>query len=345
MEFTPYQPPPSTSPRPVTSHALIWVSIAAGLLYGLLGRFVFHLHSRDWNDTFSVMSKSYLFGVPFALGFLQVYIMEAKGERSWVRRIFTPWIPAAALMFASLLLLWEGIICIVVIAPVLMIVASLGGLAAGIVRDLMRPKATNFVFCCCLVLPIVMAPIEHLQDPPRQFHDVKSSIEVHATPRAIWDQIKTVPRITPSEQIDGWTYRIGFPRPVEATLSHEGVGGVRRATFERGVLFIETITRWEPERDLAFSIHADTASIPPTTLDDHVTVGGAYFDVLEGEYRIEPIGASRAILHLRSRQRLSTRFNAYASLWTDAIMRDIQESILTIIKRRCELRPNGQELQ
>jgi hypothetical protein len=335
MEFTPYTPPPLPRPQPVTSRPLLWISVAVGLLYGLAGRIMFH--SSGSNDVFTVMSKAYLFGVPFTLGFLQVYIMEAKGERSWVKRIFTPWIPAAASMLAALLLLWEGIICIAVIAPVLMIMASIGGLAAGIVRDVMRPKASHFVFCCCLILPIALAPIEHLQDAKREFHDVNSAIEVAATTSAIWDQIKTVPRINAAEQIDGWTYRLGFPRPVEATLSHEGAGGVRQATFERGVLFIETITRWEPGRDLAFSIHADTASIPPTTLDDHVTVGGAYFDVLEGEYSIEQLGARRAILHLRSRQRLSTRFNGYASLWTDAIMRNIQESILTIVKRRCEL--------
>jgi hypothetical protein len=123
-----------------------------------------------------------------------------------------------------------------------------------------------------------------------------------------------------------------------------GVGAVRHATFERGVLFVETITKWEPEKDLAFTIKADTAHIPPTTLDQHVTIGGPYFDVLEGEYRIEPSGPGKVILHLSSQHRLSTRFNSYAGFWTDFIMRDTQEYILEIIKRRCEgeaLTPSG----
>jgi hypothetical protein len=58
--------------------------------------------------------------------------------------------------------------------------------------------------------------------------------------------------------------------------------------------------------------------------------------VLQGEYHIEPIGGHRAVLHLSSRHRLSTRFNAYAGLWSDAIMRDIQQSILLVIKHRSE---------
>ncbi|MBM4255466.1 MAG: hypothetical protein FJ147_06155 [Deltaproteobacteria bacterium] len=133
-----------------------------------------------------------------------------------------------------------------------------------------------------------------------------------------------------------FVHMIGFPRPVEATLSHPGVGGIRHATFAGGVLFIETITHWEPEKELVFSIKADTASIPPTTLDPHVTIGGEYFDVLEGRYWIEPIKEQRVILHLESTHRVSTRFNFYSSWWTDFIMRDIQNNILKIIRTRCE---------
>jgi hypothetical protein len=41
-------------------------------------------------------------------------------------------------------------------------------------------------------------------------------------------------------------------------------------------------------------------------------------------------------LHLSSDHRLSTDFNWYARLWTDAIMRDIQTTILQVIRSRCE---------
>jgi hypothetical protein len=71
-------------------------------------------------------------------------------------------------------------------------------------------------------------------------------------------------------------------------------------------------------------------------LDEHVTVGGRYFDVLQGVYEIEPQAPGKVILHLASTHRLSTRFNAYSGLWTDFIMRDVQEHILEIVKRRCE---------
>jgi hypothetical protein len=54
------------------------------------------------------------------------------------------------------------------------------------------------------------------------------------------------------------------------------------------VLFLKTVTDWEPERLLRFTIAAQTDSIPPTTLDRHVTIGGPYLDVLSGRYQIRP---------------------------------------------------------
>jgi hypothetical protein len=129
---------------------------------------------------------------------------------------------------------------------------------------------------------------------------------------------------------------MGFPRPIEATLSHEGVGGVRHARFERGLYFIETVTYWDPPRSIRFAIAPDPKQTPLTTLDEHVLVGGRYFDVLEGAYRIEPLDGKSVRLHLSSEHRISTHFNAYTSLWSDYLMSEIQQNILLVIKQRAE---------
>ena len=71
-------------------------------------------------------------------------------------------------------------------------------------------------------------------------------------------------------------------------------------------------------------------------MDEHVKVGGKYFDVLTGRYEILPQSDGRVRLRLTSQERLSTHFNMYAGFWTDAVMRDIQNSILVVIKNRCE---------
>jgi uncharacterized ferritin-like protein (DUF455 family) len=85
-----------------------------------------------------------------------------------------------------------------------------------------------------------------------------------------------------------------------------------------------------------FTIRANPYNIPSTTMDEHIVVGGAYFDVLDGTYELEPLADNRYRLHLYSHFKLATSFNFYASWWAGWIMKDIQNNILQVIKRRAE---------
>jgi hypothetical protein len=149
--------------------------------------------------------------------------------------------------------------------------------------------------------------------------------------------VASVDSIRPEEERPALFTAMGFPHPVSAVLSHPGIGGVREARFTGGLVFREAVTRWEPERAISFTIRANTAEVPPTTLDPHVTIGGPYFDVLTGTYELEPIpGGVR--LHLSSEHRVSTRFNPYAEWWADRLMQSIQSNILQVIRARAERR-------
>ena len=117
------------------------------------------------------------------------------------------------------------------------------------------------------------------------------------TPETIWKEIASVPEIQSDEIRQSWIYQLGFPKPLAATLDYEGVGGKRIATFEREVSFFEVIETWSPPELLSFSIEADPAFIPANA---STIVGGRFYDVLDGTYRIEPLGPNRCRLHLTS---------------------------------------------
>lgn len=316
--------------------------MGAGLIYGLVGRFVFIRGGAMSNDgtrlvIYGLMTIAFIFLVPVALGVLTVYFAETEKRRSWWFRLFFPWIPSFALLVVAWLVGWEGSICLLMASPIFLIMASVGGAVSTLATGPRRSKASRFSgLALILAMPYVAAPIESQIPWPQSVREVKTQITIHADPATVWRNIERVPSIAPSEQGFSFFHLLGFPRPVEATLSREGEGGVRHATFEGGVLFVETITEWKPQEALTFDIKAETSSIPPTTLDEHVTIGGPYFDVLEGSYKIEPGQGGSTVLHLSSVHRLSTRFNFYSGVWTDFIMRDIQNNILGIIKRRCE---------
>lgn len=312
------------------------LGVVVGVLYGLFVRLIIAEKIISfYSDLFIVMNFAFVFIVPFVVGFLTI----ATGNYSPNRKILwavIPWISAGLCLLAVILLAWEGSICVVLMSPLFMLMASLGGIAGGSVRSSKTNKVNTFVLASFAMLPFIVAPIENQIPLSEQMRVVHNQIEIHSDPQIIWNHIKRVDPIQKEEHSKSLTQWIGFPRPIEATLSHEGIGGVRHATFEGGVLFIETIDQWIPQQLLSFSIKADTSKIPPTTLDEHVTVGGPYFDVLQGTYRLEVVSPTKTILHLSSTHRLSTHFNFYSGLWTDFIMSDIQGYILEIVKKRCE---------
>lgn len=283
-----------------------------------------------------VMTLSFLTLGPMAIGYITIGTSAEVVQRGVLVWLFLPWPAILLSCLMTYLLNLEGLICVVFALPVGFLFGSIGGLIAGLAgRGRVKQQPTTLA--CVALLPMLVMPLEaHLIQPTIRHRIVQTEIEIHAPASVVWDNIKRVRPIAPSELEPTWTHAIGFPRPVEATLSYEGVGGVRHASFEHGLLFIETVSQWEPNRVLAFSIKADTKDIPPTTLDSHVRIGGSYFDVLRGEYRLQPLPDGNVMLHLSSAERVSTDFNGYAGLWSDAVMRSLQESILKVIKARCE---------
>lgn len=322
----------------LTRRQLVLAGSALGAVYGLLARALLALDRTG--DVFAVMSCSFIVGVPAVLGFVTVWCGEYRAKYGWARRVLTPWVASLAFLGCCLALVWEGIICVSLWLPLVLVLSSFGGLLAGLLRCWF-PSRRSQTLCLAVValLPFGAAPLESLRGAASEIRTVQTSIEIAAPPAAVWREIRSVRRIEEREQVPTFSHLLGFPRPVAALLEGTGVGATRYATFEGGVLFIERVTEWQEGRRLAFSIHADTRHIPPTTFDEHVTIGGRYFDVLRGTYWIEDLAAGRVRLHLSSDPRLSTRFNFYSHFWTEALMADLQNNILRIIKLRCETSP------
>lgn len=105
----------------------------------------------------------------------------------------------------------------------------------------------------------------------------------------------------------GWSHWAGLPKPREAVLIGQGVGPARMATFDKGLKFLATVTDWQENKLMSFVIDTQDNHY----LDPHVNVGGQFFDVQSGTYRLEEVSPGVTLLHLSSTQRVSTHFNAY----------------------------------
>ncbi len=287
-------------------------------------------------DAGGVVSLSFICSVPFACGAISVAIARWSGNDGWLNpAIFGPCIALLLGLVICIVFKIEAMICVIMAAPILFVAAIIGGLLAHLSLP-RNSKDCRLHLTFAVFLPFIAAYLEGSLHWPTETKAIKNTILIQASAEKIWPEIASVAAIAPEQIENRWIYHIGFPKPIAATLDRQGVGGIRIATFERGVSFYETVTEWNQPHKLAFTIHADPDFIPRTAFDQHIIVGGRFYDVLDGIYEIETLSPNTCRLHLTSRHRLSTRFNSYAGWWSEKIMDQIQGSILEVIRKRAE---------
>jgi hypothetical protein len=316
----------------------LWKGVFYGIAYGIVSRAIFSLedfredHPNPVFATYGLMTFSFMFIVPFVVGLIVAYNSEA-GRNSTSKIMTTAVFAVIGLVVFAVSTGSEGTICAFMALPVFIVMALIGGFIGD--RIFKRNKNRLYVSALAL-LPFIIAPIEYRMGLRERIFVEHTQVDINCGATDVWDNITRVKKIAEAENHYSLFQFMGFPRPVEAELDTVAVGGIRKALFTRGLFFTETVTSVKAYKTLAFTIRADPTSIPPTALDEHVTVGGKYFDVLEGKYEIEETGKGKIILHLTSQFRLSTPFNFYSGLWSKILMKDIQKNILQIIKERSE---------
>ncbi len=287
---------------------------------------------------FSTMTSSFLGLMPLGLGALTVFFTPRGFRASYNYTVSASFLTALVFLIVTSITAIEATICLCMAAPLVFGMSALGAvLMCWTLRQIdklrMGVKTKNYLILILLAAPYLINPFESQVPPQDSIRRVDNQITINASPQAVWQNIIRVPAIAPQELQFSISHLMGVPLPVEATLSQEGVGGVRHASFDDGLMFIEAITDWQDLKMIRFTIKVDTQSVREAPFDQ---IGGAAFDVLDGSYLLEPVG-NRVILHLSSHERLTTRFNGYGGFWTDLIMSDLQNNILQVIKQRAEV--------
>jgi hypothetical protein len=310
------------------------VIIAIPVGYALLLRVVFGLDILK--DYIRVMSITFLLATPFIIGFLTVVLSPRKDAIRIRYAALAPWVPIGVFFVITLLLAIEGAACWLMILPVFLAFAALGGLFARylIIRRKKRPDKLHVSMI--MLLPFILAPFEKLIPDLPSRYEAYTYADIHAPADKIWANVLRV-RAIPEQADHGTLTRfLGFPRPIRAELNYAGVGGSRQAIFSKGLVFKEVVLEYADQKKMHFSITANPQDIPSTTMDKHVVIGGDYFAVLDGTYELQRLNDTVSRLHLYSHFTLRTTFNFYASWWAGWIMKDIQNNILQVIQTRSE---------
>jgi uncharacterized membrane protein YhaH (DUF805 family) len=247
-EGGPYRMPPSAAletrgrflDRAIPSH--VGVAFCGTLLVNLvLGSGVLAslrvLNLRDRLGLFVFV------GEPFAIGFLTALVMARRG-RGRGAAIGYSLLTLLAGLLVLLIAGYEGMACLILASPLVAGICVLGALVGHGASGL-GDRALGF-----FALPLLaLVPAVH---PPRPTPlSVESVVRVAAPPDAVWRNLIAFPPITaPPEPI----FAIAA-MPLEARIDGVGPGAVRHCRFTNGT-FVEPVTVWDPNRELAFGVRA-----------------------------------------------------------------------------------------
>lgn len=317
---------------------LLRYPIAAGALFGILLRLMF---SGRPGSNWSAMAGGFIFCAPLAIGALTVYLAERQRRRRWGYYFYAPFIATMLFVCGTLVIMVEGIICAIVIVPMFAVMGGLGGLVMGLVCRLTRwPRQAAY---CLGAVPLLLGLAGDLLPTPVAHRSVERSMLIQASPEVVWRLINAATDIRADEVGDAWAFRIGAPMPVSGITRDAPEGGhVRSMVWTRGVRFegVVTAADWQPQRYVRWAYRFTADSFPQGSLDDHVVMGGHYFDLVDTTYTLQPQGAG-TLLRMQVRYRISTQFNLYADWVAQWLLGDFSDVILRFYRRRSEAPANS----
>jgi hypothetical protein len=234
-------------------------------------------------------------------------------------------------LFALLLLPLEGMICIVMAAPVLIPVGILGSWI-GAAMAMISPRDYHKAFPCLLLLPVGTWIEDRVQHSP--LYEVETAVVIDAPPETVWNYVVEFPDLPePTE----WYFRAGIACPTGATIEGEGTSAIRYCEFTTGV-FVEPVTIWEPPHRLAFDVTSQPE--PMFELSPYADLNPPHmhgtFKTERGEFRLIPLGDGRTRLEGTTWYRIEMGPHSYWKLWCDGVIHGIHHRVLDHIRGLAE---------
>lgn len=281
-----------------------------------------------------LISFSFLLILPAAICAFVSYLADLDGKASLGRYMAIPPILLLVVVVLGAVVLREGVICIILLAP-LWLISGVAGVAAT--YNLRRIIRNGRNYCSVVLLaPLVAIQLEpHVPLPERRVSVVRSSV-IEASPERIWPLLRGIPDVRPGE--GAWNLSqdvIGVPRPLGARLIGEGRGATRLANWGKHVRFREVITEWQPGHSIGWRFLFDDIDGWRFT-DRHLMPDSPYLRVESGGYRLQPIDAQHTRVTLHTTYWLRTPVNAYSAAWGELFLGDLETNLLALVRHRAE---------
>ena len=274
-------------------------------------------------------------GLPFATGVSCGVILRGAGGS------FGQAIAASMTLIGTVILIlcamaMEGIVCVVMAAPIGATLAFLGATAGFF---LARTKAADGTLQSAAWLAIVALVALEGWNPPAALEDsTTTEIVIDAPAARVWAELHDIRDLPKTKNL---LFQFGVAHPIGTVTDGQGVGATRLCQLSTGDM-PEIITVWKPGQELRFKV----LSTPPSMRElgffgrtiDSAHLHSAYAS-LEGGFKLESLPSGRTRLVGESRYLLNIAPAAYWNLWTKEIVHSVHRRVLEHIKTQAERTP------
>jgi hypothetical protein len=236
---------------------------------------------------------------------------------------------------ALLVIPFEGIICLLMAAPIAIGVGLVGGAVGFVIQDnLLRDEnIPKLMSCFAISLPLMIIGECITPQMAPEYKNV-STVEIAAPPSVVWKYLIDFPPIGPPKE---WVFQTGIAYPVRAKITGKGPGAIRRCIFSTGE-FVEPIETWDAPRLLKFGVLAQAPpmhelSLYPKLHPPHLD---NYLVARQGQFLLTEESQGHTQLEGTTWYQNYMGPGPYWRIWSDWIIHKIHMRVLNHVKTLAE---------
>lgn len=279
-------------------------------------------------------------GAPFAMGFLAAVLYELKSPRGLGECMGVATLTVLFAGVAMLVLAFEGMICLIMAAPLAATLAAVGGAAGHAAMVPRHGRSAATLVCVPIVALPLMLGTDHLRPEPPPLLKVTSVVEIAAAPEVVWRHVVSFSNLPPPKEL---LFRMGIAYPKCAEIRGTGKGAVRHCVFSTGP-FVEPIEIWDAPHLLRFSVTSNPAPMEEWTpyAEIHPPHLNGFLVSRKGQFRLTPTEDGGTLLEGTTWYHHSLWPARYWQFWSDSIIHTIHRRVLNHVKDLAEgMRPHG----
>lgn len=270
---------------------------------------------------------------PLFVGFSSTVLYGYNHKITKTKAIAISAVTISFMVLALLIFAIEGIICIVMATPIALGLLFIGSSLGHYFISKNHSNTMTTLIALTLLIPLTGFIEKKTETEENNIVAVTTSLKINASQETVWKNVIIFPELNPPTE---FLFKAGIAYPINATIDGEGIGAIRYCNFTTG-RFVEPITKWDAPNLLSFDVLESPQPMKELSFWDidapHLH---DYFVSKKGQFKLIKISDNETMLEGTTWYYNKIKPNFYWNIWSDYIVHEIHNRVLTHIKQTSE---------